>query len=87
MLEIDQYTSAVAASVEQQNAATGQISRNVTNATQGTRAVVSVLDKVAGAITKSSVSADTVLKTSQTVEAAATTLREKVEGFLRKVAA
>lgn len=86
MQEINQYTSAVAASVEQQSAATGQISHNVTDATRGTKDVVSVLEKVAGAITKSSISADTVLKASQTVEAACAMLREKVEAFLRKVA-
>ena len=35
MQEIDQYTSAVAASVGQQSAATGEISRNVVDAAQG----------------------------------------------------
>ena len=36
MKEISSYTSAVAASVEQQNAATGEISQNVAGAAQGT---------------------------------------------------
>ena len=40
MQEISSYTSAVAASVEQQNAATGEISQNVAGAAQGTGTVV-----------------------------------------------
>ena len=40
MREISTYTSAVAASVEQQNAATGEISQNVAGAAQGTGMVV-----------------------------------------------
>ena len=40
MKEISSYTSAVAASVEQQNAATGEISENVAGAAQGTGTVV-----------------------------------------------
>ena len=38
MQEINQYTSAVAAAVEQQNAATGEISHNVASAAEGTNA-------------------------------------------------
>jgi hypothetical protein len=45
-----------------------------------------VLEQVAGAVGKTLGSADTMLASSETVEAAARSLREKVEGFLRKVA-
>jgi methyl-accepting chemotaxis protein len=86
MQEIDRYTSAVADSLAQQNAAAGEISHNVAGAAEGTKAVVAVLEQVAGAVGKTLGSADTMLASSETVEAAARSLREKVEGFLRKVA-
>ncbi len=86
MQGIDGYTTAVAASVGQQTAATGEISRNVVSAAQGAGMIASILEEVAGAITKTESSADMVLKASQAVEAAAMNMRENVEGFLRKVA-
>src|ERR1019366_536603 len=48
MQEIDTYTSAVAASVQQQSAATGEISQNVTSASDGAKLIVTVLSEVAG---------------------------------------
>jgi methyl-accepting chemotaxis protein len=86
MQEINRYTSAIAASVEQQNAATSEISHNVASAAAGTKVVVSALEEVTGAVTKTGTSAGTVLAASQAVEAAAANLREKVESFLHKVA-
>jgi methyl-accepting chemotaxis protein len=87
MQEISRYTSSIAASVEQQNAATDEISRNVASAAVGTKVVVSTLEEVTGAATETGTSAGTVLTTSQAVEAAAANLRNKIESFLRKVAA
>jgi methyl-accepting chemotaxis protein len=87
MTEISSYTSAVAASVEQQNAATGEISENVAGAAQGTDMVVAVLSDVAGAATATRSSAETVLSASRSVESAVAKLRGEVETFLRKVAA
>jgi methyl-accepting chemotaxis protein len=52
MHKINENTSAVAASVEQQNSATNEISRNVASAAEGTGHVVSVLGDVAGAATQ-----------------------------------
>jgi methyl-accepting chemotaxis protein len=86
MREISTYTSAVAASVEQQNAATSEISQNVTGAAQGSGMVVSVLDDVAGAATATRGSAETVLSASRSVESAASKLRREVSAFLDKVA-
>ena len=85
MREIDSYTSAVAASIEQQSAATGQISCNVANAAKGTSVAVSVLGKVSEAATHTRASADAVLDGSQAVESAVLELRTEVEAFLRKV--
>ena len=86
MQEINQHTSTVASAVEQQNAATGEISINVANAAAGTRDIVNVLDDVTGAVSETRNSADTVLMASEAVEAAGANLRQKVEIFLRKVA-
>ena len=86
MQEINRYTSAVAASLAQQNAATSEITHNVAGAAEGTKAVVAVLEQVAGAVSRTLGSADTMLASSEAVEVAAGSLREKVEDFLRKVA-
>jgi ABC-type transporter Mla subunit MlaD len=86
MEEVRQFTSAIATSVEQQNAATAEISDNVAAAASGTKSVVAVLQRVAGAITDMRSSADTVLTASAAVEEAAESLRGSVDGFLRKVA-
>ena len=86
MQEIDEYTSAVAISVEQQNAATAEISQNVTSAADGAKLIVTVLNEVAGATTETQQSAQTVLAASKLVEEVAANLRSEVEGFLTKVA-
>jgi methyl-accepting chemotaxis protein len=87
MHEINQHTSAVAASLQQQNAATDEISHNVANAAQGTQSVVSVLGDVVGAASDTRNSAQTVLAASEAVEAAAARLRTEIENFLKRVAA
>jgi methyl-accepting chemotaxis protein len=86
MQEIQEYTFAIASSVEQQNVATGEISKNVAGAASGTKSVVSVLQQVSTVISNMRSSADTVLTASQAVEVAAVNLGKKVEDFLRKVA-
>jgi methyl-accepting chemotaxis protein len=86
MQEINRCTTAVAASVVQQSAATNEISHNVASAAAGTDIVVGALDQVAGAVDRTGASAATVLEVSQAMQSAAADLRGKVEGFLRKVA-
>ena len=86
MQEIDRCTSVVAVSLEEQNAATGEISQNVASAANGTRAIVSVLDRVAGTANQTQSSAKTVLLASQTVETATAKLRENIDNFLQRVA-
>jgi methyl-accepting chemotaxis protein len=86
MHEIDQHTSAVAAALEQQNAATTEISHNVTRAADSTRQVVAILDEVARAAAQNLRSAETVLTSSKSVETAAIDLSGRVESFLNKVA-
>jgi methyl-accepting chemotaxis protein len=87
MDEINRSTSSVAASVEQQNAATSQILRNVAGAADGAQVVVSVLEDVAGAAMETRASAQSVLDAAQSVETALTNLRSEVAAFLDKVAA
>ncbi len=86
MQDIQQFTSAIATSVEQQHSATAEISNNVAAAATGTKSAVSVLQRVSAAIAEMRQCADTVLKASQSVETAADTLRGSIDGFLRKVA-
>ncbi len=87
MHEINNYTTAVASSVQQQDAATSEISQNVAGAANGARRVVTVLREVADATGESQQLAKTVLGASQSVEEAASQLRHEVEGFLKTVAA
>jgi methyl-accepting chemotaxis protein len=86
MQDINRYTSAVSASIEQQEAATGEISHNVASAAAGAKAIVAVLHEVAGGATQTRTSAQTVLTASEAVETATGNLRAEFEGFLKKVA-
>ena len=69
-----------------QNLATGEISRNVTSAAEGTNHVVAVLGEVAGTATQTHSSAEVVRDASEAVERAVADLRLEVGDFLGKVA-
>jgi len=86
MQEINRFTSTVSASLQEQNLATGEISRNVASAAGGAKVVVSVLDQVAGTVSQTQSYADTVLKASETVATAAAKLEENIDHFLHRVA-
>ena len=86
MREIDNFTSEVAASVQQQNAATHEISRNVASASDGAQQIVAVLGEVAHAAGETQRSAQRVQEASQSVATAAADMRGEVAGFLGKVA-
>jgi methyl-accepting chemotaxis protein len=86
MRDTEQFTSAIASAVEQQHASTSEISNNVAVAATGTKSVVAVLRRVSTAISNMQSSADTVLAASLAVETAADSLRDSVDGFLRKAA-
>jgi methyl-accepting chemotaxis protein len=87
MHEIQHYASGVAASIEQQSAATSNISANVASAAQAAQTMAEALGDVAGAATKTQSSAEVVLDTSQSVEATVADLRRHIEAFLEGVAA
>jgi methyl-accepting chemotaxis protein len=86
MQEIHRYATAVAASVEQQSAATNEISHNVASAAAETKVVVGALEEVVGAVDHTGTSAASVLEVSHAMQSAADDLRNRVEGFLSKVA-
>jgi methyl-accepting chemotaxis protein/PAS domain-containing protein len=86
MLEINEVASAVDGGVQQQAGATGEISKNVVGAAEGTKHVVTELAGVADAADQTRKAAENVLDCSQTVEDRAGELRREVEGFLLKVA-
>ena len=86
MSEINRYTAAVAAAVEEQSAATGEISQNVAGAAQGSSHVVHITGEVVAAAGETRASAEVVRATSQNVESAVDHLRLEVEDFLKKVA-
>jgi methyl-accepting chemotaxis protein len=86
MREIDRFTSTVAASLHEQNIATGEISHNVTSAAERAKVVVAVLDQVAGAVSQTRGYADTVLKASEAVATGADKLQKNIDNFLHRVA-
>jgi methyl-accepting chemotaxis protein len=85
--EISSYTAAVAGSIEEQSAATLDISNNVNNAAQETSKIVAVLGEVADAAVATRTSAEVVLSASKSVEGAVDNLRHEIETFLGNVAA
>ena len=86
MREIDGYTSAVAHSLEEQDAATEEISRNVSSAANGAKVMVAVLDDVTCAVAETRNAAGEVLAASETVEAVSAGLEHRIESFLGRVA-
>jgi methyl-accepting chemotaxis protein len=86
MREIDGYTSAVARTLDQQNSATDEISRNVCSAADGAKGTVAVLGEVTGAVGQTRDAAAKVLEASAQVAAAAADLQHRIEGFLNRVA-
>jgi len=87
MDEISTYASSVGAAVEQQSAATDQISGNVANAAQETNKIAAMLGEVAKAAVATRSSAEIVLTASQAVESAVQNMRGEVDKFLHNVAA
>lgn len=86
MREIDGYTSAVARALDQQDSATGEISRNVSSAADATKVVVGVLNDVNRAVDETRIAAGSVLDASDAVDTAADALKKRIEDFLHRVA-
>ncbi|SDQ70964.1 methyl-accepting chemotaxis protein [Pseudovibrio sp. Tun.PSC04-5.I4] len=85
MTAVNEYTSTIAAAVEQQGAATSEISENVQQAAIGTQDVSRNISGVSSAATETSQSATTVLIASQKVSERAKELQDVISRFLEDV--
>ncbi|MGE5505039.1 MAG: methyl-accepting chemotaxis protein, partial [Actinomycetota bacterium] len=82
---IDQISTAIAAAVEQQSAATAEIARNVEEAARGTQEVSGNIGSVTQAANEVGNSAASVLQSAQVLNADAGRLESAVSGFLGQV--
>ncbi|MEM6585778.1 MAG: methyl-accepting chemotaxis protein [Pseudomonadota bacterium] len=87
MGDVDGYMSAIAAAVEEQGAATADISVNVGQAASGTQRVVGSVAGVTEATTQTTEASSDVKTASSDVSAQTERLSRTVEDFLSKVAA
>jgi methyl-accepting chemotaxis protein len=81
MQQIENVTTAIASAVEEQGAATHEISRNANLAAQGTKTLADNIATVNGSIGETTRSAGSVLDVSQSLSAEATRLTEEVQNF------
>lgn len=87
MSDVQSHTNSIAASVVQQNDATQEISLSAQKASDGADKTTSNMSGVNDAMKRTSGSAETILGTSNNLTEGATHLRERVDYFLKKVAA
>jgi methyl-accepting chemotaxis protein len=85
MQNVESVTNAIAASVEQQGAATGEIARSATEAAQGANEMSQTVVQVGQLTTDASSAVQTVQEASQAFEADASALLREVEAFISKV--
>lgn len=86
MADIEQITAAIAAAVEEQGAATTEISRNIQEAATGTQQAADGIQSVTDGISKTSQAASNSLEMSTELSKQAERLSGEVETFLQKVA-
>ena len=84
---IEERTVTVAASVEQQNAATQEISRNVVEASVGTREVSEAAARVRVTAEQTTGEAESILHDSQALADQAAALQTAVDAFIRQIRA
>lgn len=87
MTAVDGFTSAIAAAVEQQGAATGEISTSIAHASAGTRKVDTSVGSVAQAATETTKAAREVEATARQIAGQSEALRRSIDEFLQRVAA
>jgi len=85
--EINEVTTAIAAAVEQQGAATREIARNIQHAASGTSEVSSNIIGVSQASNEAGTAAGEVLNASGELRREADTLRAEVDAFLLNIRA
>ena len=87
MTNVQTHTNSIASSVVQQNNATKEISLSAQKASSGADMTTSNMSGVSDAMKRNSGSAETILGTSNELTEGATTLSQRVDDFLTKVAA
>jgi methyl-accepting chemotaxis protein len=87
MTEIEKVTTAIAGAVEEQGAATQEISRNANLAAQGTKVLADNISTVNGAIGETTRSAGAVLDASLSLADEANRLTEEVQNFFTALSA
>jgi methyl-accepting chemotaxis protein len=87
MQDINSFTAAIGAAIEQQGASTGEISGSIGTATHAASSVTSTLKRVRHSADESAASAKLVLAASDRLETSSSELKSEVERFLKRVAA
>lgn len=87
MTQVNEYTTSIAAAVEEQSASTVEISRNAQEAAKGTQEVSSTMSSVTSSVDETTQSADQVLQASADVATQADQLRSEIDRFLEEVEA
>ncbi|WP_181708108.1 methyl-accepting chemotaxis protein [Chthonobacter rhizosphaerae] len=87
MVDVDHYSAAMASAIEEQGAATGEISQNIESAANRTQTVASDIEDLDTAVRETSASATRVLEAAGTVGRATESLDREIDGFLKSVAA
>jgi methyl-accepting chemotaxis protein len=85
--EINDVTTAIAAAVEEQGAATREIARNIQHAAGGTSEVSSNIVGVSNASSEAGAAAGEVLNASDALRREADVLRSEIDGFLSNIRA
>ncbi|MDI1263646.1 MAG: HAMP domain-containing methyl-accepting chemotaxis protein, partial [bacterium] len=85
--EINDVTTAIAAAVEEQGAATREIARNIQHAAGGTSEVSSNIVGVSSASTQAGTAAGEVLTASDALRREADVLRQEIDAFLSNIRA
>jgi len=87
MSQAEGFTAIIAVAVQQQAAATSEISKSVAEAASGSESAVGSMESLSQAVTETDRSAAQVHLSAEDVAVQAKTLNETVDRFLRKVAA
>jgi len=85
--DINRLSGEVSEAVDQQNAATSEIARNVQQAAEGTRLVTAQIADVSAEMSQSGAAARTMQETVGSLSAKAETLTGQISGFLKEVRA
>ena len=85
--EVDNYTSAIAAAIEEQGAATDEISQSVQRASMGTHQVSDTMSILLDGVTHTTGSAETVLNSANALLEKTDMLTQEIDRFVRDVSA